>query len=104
MNNPRTVAFFDFDGTLSRIRSGWQTVMADHMLEVLLGTAVATAAHRAFWVSGCLVRLENRIHYPPATFTGLVLVSAYFEPNHRYPVGGTVLILLEQLAPLRAVG
>ena len=47
MNNPRTVAFFDFDGTLSRIRSGWQTVMADHMLEVLLGTAVADAAHRA---------------------------------------------------------
>ena len=47
MNNPRTVAFFDFDGTLSRIRSGWQTVMADHMLEVLLGTAVAAAAHPA---------------------------------------------------------
>ena len=47
MNSPRPVAFFDFDGTLSRIRSGWQTVMADHMLEVLLGTAVADAAHRA---------------------------------------------------------
>ena len=47
MSNPRPVAFFDFDGTLSRIRSGWQTVMADHMLEVLLGTAVAAAAHPA---------------------------------------------------------
>ena len=47
MNNPRTVAFFDFDGTLSRIRSGWQTVMADHMLEVLLGAAVANAASPA---------------------------------------------------------
>ena len=47
MSNPRPVAFFDFDGTLSRIRSGWQTVMADHMLAVLLGTAVAAAAHPA---------------------------------------------------------
>lgn len=43
MNYPRSVAFFDFDGTLSRIRSGWQRVMADHMLEVLLGRGVAAA-------------------------------------------------------------
>ena len=55
-------------------------------------------------MSGYLVHLENRIHYPPAGFTGLVLVSAHFEPNHRYAAGGTPLIQVEQLAPQRAVG
>jgi phosphoglycolate phosphatase len=31
-------AVFDFDGTLSLIRAGWQTVMADMMVEILQGT------------------------------------------------------------------
>jgi phosphoglycolate phosphatase len=31
-------AVFDFDGTLSLIRAGWQTVMADVMVEILQGT------------------------------------------------------------------
>ena len=47
MSSPQAVAFFDFDGTLSRIRSGWQTVMADYMLEVLFGNAEAAAAKPA---------------------------------------------------------
>ena len=47
MSSPQAVAFFDFDGTLSRIRSGWQTVMADYMLEVLFGNAEAVAAQLA---------------------------------------------------------
>ena len=47
MSSPQAVAFFDFDGTLSRIRSGWQTVMADYMLGVLLGNVEAVAAQLA---------------------------------------------------------
>jgi phosphoglycolate phosphatase len=31
-------AVFDFDGTLSLLRAGWQRVMADQMLAALLAT------------------------------------------------------------------
>jgi phosphoglycolate phosphatase-like HAD superfamily hydrolase len=42
-------AVFDFDGTLSLLRAGWQQVMADLMLETLLGAprAESEAALRA---------------------------------------------------------
>src|SRR4029077_2487519 len=33
---PTRVAFFDFDGTLSLIRSGWVDVMVPMMVEILL--------------------------------------------------------------------
>ena len=33
---PRLVAFFDFDGTLSLIRTGWQQIMIPMMVDLLL--------------------------------------------------------------------
>src|SRR3954453_21803220 len=36
--NGTRVALFDFDGTLSTIRSGWMDVMVPMMVELLVGT------------------------------------------------------------------
>ncbi len=36
MSNSQPIAFFDFDGTLSLIRTGWQQIMVPMMMELLL--------------------------------------------------------------------
>ena len=39
-------AVFDFDGTLSLLRAGWQAVMADQFVEVLSATPQAEAVEQ----------------------------------------------------------
>ncbi len=44
---PVRAVVFDFDGTLSTLRQGWEAVMAPLMVEMIAGPAEATAALRA---------------------------------------------------------
>ena len=56
MVDSQPVAFFDFDGTLSLVRSGWQQIMIPMMLELLLELRtgetpdeIRTVVHESVW-------------------------------------------------------
>ncbi len=58
---PREVCLFDFDGTLSLIRQGWQTVMIDYMVDRIraTGTSESPAEIRRL-VEDYVVRLTGK--------------------------------------------
>jgi len=93
---PRSAAYpravlFDFDGTLSLIRSGWQSIMRELMLQILLATRPADAIETiAARVAAARARAASRVaKLPPPR-----------RPRSNAELDGT---LLEELAAPRLV-
>ena len=60
-SRPREVCLFDFDGTLSLIREGWQSIMIDYMVDRLVDTGTSeTPAQIRRLVEDYVVRLTGK--------------------------------------------